>query len=69
MAEEEGEEGVTENFSVRVPLEAVRGQWGSKIDALLRDLLSLLASPECDGEKAIVFSQWVEVTAPSLTHD
>jgi Ring finger domain/Helicase conserved C-terminal domain len=41
----------------------VKGQWGSKIDALLADLLRLLAKggDSVEGEKAIVFSQWSEM--------
>lgn len=38
----------------------LRGRWGTKVDALLRDLLELTEKhPE---EKAIVFSQWIEVS-------
>ena len=50
-------------FSVRVTGD---GRWGSKVDAALSDLLSLLRSPECEGEKAIVFSQWPEVRQRNL---
>jgi Ring finger domain/Helicase conserved C-terminal domain len=41
----------------------VKGQWGSKIDALLADLVRLLAKggDSVEGEKAIVFSQWSEM--------
>jgi len=39
----------------------LRGRWGTKVDALLRDLLELTEKhPE---EKAIVFSQWIEVSS------
>ena len=41
----------------------LRGRWGTKVDALLRDLLELTEKhPE---EKAIVFSQWIEVSTMS----
>jgi hypothetical protein len=40
----------------------IRGEWGTKIDALLRDIIGFLHTKTCDGEKAIVFSQWVEVS-------
>ena len=41
----------------------VKGQWGSKIDALVADLLRLLVKggDTGQGEKVIVFSQWVEM--------
>ena len=41
----------------------VKGQWGSKIDALVADLLRLLikGGDTGQGEKVIVFSQWIEM--------
>jgi hypothetical protein len=39
------------------------GKWGTKVDQLVLDLLQLTADPDRLEEKAIVFSQWVEVSA------
>lgn len=41
----------------------IRGQWGSKIDALVAELLQLLmkGGDTGEGEKVIVFSQWTEM--------
>ena len=40
----------------------LKGMWGTKVDTLVLDLLDLCEDPERLTEKAIVFSQWVEVT-------
>jgi hypothetical protein len=39
------------------------GKWGTKVDQLVLDLLQLTTDPDRLEEKAIVFSQWVEVSA------
>jgi hypothetical protein len=44
----------------------VRGQWGTKVSAVVRDLFPLVAS----GEKAILFSQWdqmLDIVSAALT--
>ena len=58
----EGSLDVEVEMEVEVEVE-VKGQWGSKIDALLADLVRLLAKggDSVEGEKAIVFSQWSEM--------
>ena len=45
-----------------VPVETHYGQYGTKIDAVITDIMSFLASPEYETQKAIVFSQWPEVS-------
>ena len=40
----------------------VRGVWGTKVDALVADLTKLVRDPSKIDDKAIVFSQWIEVT-------
>ncbi|KAJ1405774.1 P-loop containing nucleoside triphosphate hydrolase protein [Ochromonadaceae sp. CCMP2298] len=37
------------------------GGWGTKVDALVRDVAGLLGDPERQEEKALVFSQWGEM--------
>lgn len=65
-ASESGEEitctTVLEEVDVESDVE-VKGQWGSKIDALVADLLRLLMKGEDrgQGEKVVVFSQWAEM--------
>jgi hypothetical protein len=39
------------------------GKWGTKVDQLVMDLLQLTTDPDRVEEKAIVFSQWVEVSS------
>ena len=39
----------------------INGQYGTKIDQLIRDLLDFIESNEHQSEKAIVFSQWIEM--------
>eukprot|EP01032_Pedospumella_encystans_P008056 gene8056-9603_t len=39
----------------------LKGMWGTKVDTLVLDLLDLCEDPERLTEKAIVFSQWVEM--------
>ena len=51
----------SQSFPFSVPIHTMNGQYGVKIDALIKDILSLQASSECDTEKAIVFSQWTEM--------
>ena len=57
-AEKEVEEEVVEEEEVEI-----KGQWGSKIDAVVADLMRLLnkGGDKAVGEKAIVFSQWTEM--------
>jgi len=38
------------------------GEWGTKVDCLVSDLLELVEHPDKLDEKCIVFSQWVEVS-------
>jgi len=47
---------ITTTMTTTIP---VIGQWGTKIDHLLQDLLSISRREE--GEKAIVFSSWVDM--------
>lgn len=42
-------------------LKRVKGRWGTKIDALIADILLIVTDPLRLDEKAIVFSQWSEV--------
>ena len=39
----------------------VKGQWGTKVDALVEDVVELMSDSEREDEKIIVFSQWIEV--------
>lgn len=39
----------------------LKGKWGTKVDTLVMDLLELTQDAERQDEKAIVFSQWIEV--------
>eukprot|EP01039_Chlorochromonas_danica_P014613 gene14613-17086_t len=41
-------------------LKRVKGRWGTKIDALIADILLIVSDPLRIDEKAIVFSQWSE---------
>ena len=43
------------------PTPRLTGRWGTKVDQLIRDLLQLTHDPQRCAEKAIVFSQWIEV--------
>ena len=40
----------------------VKGVWGTKVDALLADVVALLQDSSKADDKAIIFSQWVEVS-------
>ena len=40
----------------------VKGVWGTKVDALLADVVALLQNSSKADDKAIIFSQWVEVS-------
>eukprot|EP01033_Poteriospumella_lacustris_P000231 gene231-153_t len=42
-------------------LKRVKGRWGTKIDALIADILLIVSDPLRIDEKAIVFSQWSEM--------
>lgn len=39
----------------------LKGKWGTKVDTLVMDLLELTLDANRQDEKAIVFSQWIEV--------
>ena len=45
----------------RRPHSKLKGKWGTKVDTLVTDLLELTEDIDRQDEKAIVFSQWVEV--------
>lgn len=47
----------------------VIGSWGTKIDALITDLLILLKDSNKAEEKIIVFSQWIEVSDIIYSYD
>jgi hypothetical protein len=42
-------------------LRKVKGRWGTKIDALLADVLLIVHNPSRQEEKGIIFSQWGEM--------
>jgi hypothetical protein len=47
------------NRNTADPAIIINGEWGSKVDALVSDILELMRSTD---EKAIVFSQWQDVS-------
>eukprot|EP01035_Chromulina_nebulosa_P016978 gene16978-22475_t len=50
----------------------VKGSWGTKIDTLIADVLLFIRSEDLMGEKAIIFSQWVEmveIVSQALTYN
>jgi len=55
------EEGDTQKIIRNKRVFTLKGDFGSKIDEIARDLYELISDPNCDEEKAIVFSQWSEM--------
>lgn len=48
------------------PYRSIKGQWGTKIDAVVGDIIEMLSNPDSRQDKAIVFSQWIEVRLVGL---
>lgn len=43
------------------PLNRAKGEWGSKIDSLVSEIIFFLEDEAAAADKAVVFSQWVEM--------